>query len=173
MNIKIKQFSTILLTICAFMLAATAINSCTTNPCKDIVCKNNGTCREGKCVCASGYEGPFCANKVSDKFIGYFDGFVRKNGDAPVNLTMIIAPGASNTQVVLYDLYKTYVKAPINGNVFEVVKFDVPLQQIGVNSYKGYGSVETDKYLYFWYQFVNNAGTLDTYYFEGTKRIKP
>ncbi len=167
------QLRTIVFSICVFMFSAMVINSCTTNPCKDIVCKNNGTCREGKCACSSGYEGPFCGNKVSDKFIGYYDGFVRKNGDAPVNLTIIATPGASNTQILFYDLYKTYITAPIYGNIFDVVKFEVPVQTIGANSYKGYGSMETDKYLYLFYQYVNNAGFLDTYYFEGTKRVKP
>jgi hypothetical protein len=168
-----KQLSTIFLTICACIFTTIAYTSCNSNPCKDIVCKNNGTCREGKCACPSGYEGPFCSSKVSDKFVGYFDGFVRKNGDAPVNLTLLVSPGSAPTQVVLYDLYKTYIKTPVVADIFDVVKFNIPLQIQGNNSYKGYGSVETEKYIYLWYQYVNNAGILETYYFEGTKRIKP
>jgi len=34
--------------------------SCTKDPCKDVVCQHSGTCASGTCSCPVGYEGKFC-----------------------------------------------------------------------------------------------------------------
>jgi hypothetical protein len=172
---KMKSIGVICLSIIGFVLMAMN-SSCNTNPCKDTVCNNNGTCREGKCICPSGFEGPFCSSRTSDKFIGYYDGFIRKNGGLPSNLTLVVSPGVNPNEMVMYDFYKTYITQPVFAYVKEVVKFDMPLQQVytpNTTSYRGNGYVETSKYIYLWYEYVTANGALKTYYFEGTKRITP
>lgn len=49
------------------------LSSCT-DACKDVVCENSGTCVEGVCDCAAGYEGDLCADAYSDKFLGTYNG---------------------------------------------------------------------------------------------------
>jgi len=48
---------------------AFAVTACNTDPCKDTVCNNGGTCLEGNCTCPSGYEGDSCQTKWSTKFV--------------------------------------------------------------------------------------------------------
>ncbi len=170
MFINNKRLFTIIFTLSSFWIALT-YSSCNSNPCADIVCQNNGTCREGACTCPSGFEGTFCAYKVSDKFIGYYDGKVRKNGGIDKNLTMIVSPGFGPKELRVYDIYKDYIAKPLNATIKETVKFDLPLQEADTSTFRGNGYVD-GKYIYFWYENATKNG-LETYYFEGTKREKP
>lgn len=47
-----------------------AASACTTDPCKDVTCSNGGTCADGTCICAAGYEGTDCSTEWSTKFTG-------------------------------------------------------------------------------------------------------
>lgn len=40
--------------------------------CKDVTCLNGGTCEEGICTCATGYEGEFCATEMRAKFLATY-----------------------------------------------------------------------------------------------------
>jgi len=49
-------------------------SSCKPNPCvtRAVECKNGGTCKDGDCLCALGYEGDSCQFKVNEKFDSYY-----------------------------------------------------------------------------------------------------
>jgi hypothetical protein len=57
----------LILTVSAF--GATLYTSCNKDKCKDVVCQNGGTCSEGNCSCATGYEGTNCETKETAKFV--------------------------------------------------------------------------------------------------------
>ena len=42
------------------------------NPCKQIVCDNGGTCRNGACECPAGYGGSSCELELKKIFLGNF-----------------------------------------------------------------------------------------------------
>jgi len=42
------------------------------HPCDNVICLNGGTCTDGLCYCPQGFEGPKCATKWSDKFVGSY-----------------------------------------------------------------------------------------------------
>lgn len=42
------------------------------DPCEDVTCLNGGTCNDGNCNCATGYEGSDCGTKANAKFVGSF-----------------------------------------------------------------------------------------------------
>jgi len=44
-------------------------DSCVT---RDVDCMNGGTCKDGDCLCALGYEGDSCQFKVNKKFDSYY-----------------------------------------------------------------------------------------------------
>lgn len=45
------------------------------DPCEDLPCGSEGTCREGVCDCAAGFEGENCDSREIDKFLGtYYHG---------------------------------------------------------------------------------------------------
>lgn len=47
-----------------------ASSACNTDACKDVTCNNGGTCADGTCLCAAGYEGNDCSTAVNAKFVG-------------------------------------------------------------------------------------------------------
>ncbi len=70
---QIRQIAlSALLTFSAF--GAVVYTSCNKDECKDVVCQNGGTCAEGVCTCATGYEGTNCETKSRDKFVGTYAG---------------------------------------------------------------------------------------------------
>jgi hypothetical protein len=52
------------------IFGATTFVSCNPDACKDVVCNNGGTCNDGDCVCASGFEGTNCETQSLSKFLG-------------------------------------------------------------------------------------------------------
>jgi hypothetical protein len=159
-----------LLLACLLLLAA----SCS-NPCKEIECKNNGTCREGACACPNGFEGTFCEHKMSDKFIGFYEGTVRSNGEKDMPMTLIVTPVDGNPKKVNFyylDVLgsQNIITADVTG-----VNMAIPQQTITSNNfkYRGSGYLEVDKYIHIWYEETDKLGVLRNCIFEGTKKIKP
>ena len=50
------------LILCAFTMVT--YTACTESPCKNVLCKNNSVCADGKCLCPPGYSGTFCEIKA-------------------------------------------------------------------------------------------------------------
>jgi len=69
-NLKSLLFSGIV-TLGVFSMIG--YTSCKKDACKDVVCKNGGTCADGSCKCPTGYEGASCETKMTAKFVGTFN----------------------------------------------------------------------------------------------------
>lgn len=65
-----KIFKTILI-VTTVLFTTISFQSCK-DACDDVVCQNGGTCDEGICDCAVGFEGTSCATLSRDKFIGSY-----------------------------------------------------------------------------------------------------
>jgi hypothetical protein len=76
----------IILSTASFFTISTCLlmSSCAPkNSCDTLVCKNGGTCAADFCNCPTGYDGPQCENKISDRYIGTYFGWTRpRNGQA-------------------------------------------------------------------------------------------
>jgi EGF-like domain len=73
---NMNQFKKVLLSAFATVaIFGTTLVSCTSDPCdpKTIVCANGGTCLDGACQCASGFEGTKCETLSRAKFIGVYN----------------------------------------------------------------------------------------------------
>lgn len=95
--------------------SAVTFNSCNNDKCKAIVCSYGGVCKEGACICQSGYEGPQCETVIRDRYIDTWT--VRETGSfTNTNFyTLWIEGGDNMTEVVINNLYnKLKVKASIN-----------------------------------------------------------
>lgn len=62
------------LTLVSLFGLITYFSSCKPNACvnRNVVCNNGGICRDGDCLCASGYEGDSCQFRVNKKFESYY-----------------------------------------------------------------------------------------------------
>jgi len=56
------------------ILSAVLIASCTTDPCIDVACLNEGVCDEGVCLCEDWYEGVDCGAEQRAKYLGTYTG---------------------------------------------------------------------------------------------------
>lgn len=109
-------------------LFATAIvffySSCTTDPCKDVVCLNDGVCNTGTCDCAPGYEGTDCSTVSRDKFIGNFlvNDQCSSSGTSSYNVT-IAASSTDVTKALISNVWGTFantVVATIDGSTMTI-----------------------------------------------------
>lgn len=109
------------LTIGAF--GTVLYTSCNPDPCKDVVCNNGGTCNEGNCVCATGYEGTKCETASRDKFVKTWsasDKEATTTTTVPTYTSAIIG-GTGITEIKISKFSDAFftndVIATVNGNV--------------------------------------------------------
>lgn len=60
--------------IVALFSVMTYFSACKPDACvtRNVQCQNNGVCREGDCICTTGYEGDSCQFRVNAKFDSYY-----------------------------------------------------------------------------------------------------
>ena len=90
--------------------------------CKDVVCKNGGTCVDGSCDCADGYSGPDCGTNLSANFIGTYN--VSETCPDAVTYTVNISVDTfSITHVKIAnfnDSFSNLVTANVNGTTITI-----------------------------------------------------
>lgn len=98
------------LTLVLGLSTAMLFTSCKKDdPCDDVVCMNGGTCNDGSCACATGYEGSTCATEVRAKFVGTYNGtFTCPGNTATINMT-ISNSAAGITSVVISDGFDNWI----------------------------------------------------------------
>jgi hypothetical protein len=142
-----------------------------------VICRNNGACRDGGCACPTGYEGKFCENKVSDKFVGYWEGFTRCNGEPNANITFLVTQGETPSDLRIHNLFTPGIilDAKISGN-----KIDIPIQIKSVPQgnyfYRGNGYVEIiGKEIFFriFYEETDPVPVFRSCYFEAKRILQP
>jgi hypothetical protein len=81
----------ILSTTSVFTLStALFLSSCAPkNSCDTLVCKNGGTCAADFCNCPTGFDGPECQNKITDRYIGTYSGFTDPRNGQPTHLDTV------------------------------------------------------------------------------------
>jgi hypothetical protein len=93
----------------ASIAAILTISSCAKDDaCKSVTCQNAGTCVDGTCHCALGYEGTHCDSLVRTKYIGASNGGEVCTSDptvtTPIAVTVAIVAG-DVTKVTFTNLY--------------------------------------------------------------------
>lgn len=81
----------ILSTTSVFTLStALFLSSCAPkNSCDTLVCKNGGTCAADFCNCPTGFDGPECQNKITDRYVGTYSGFTDPRNGQPTHLDTV------------------------------------------------------------------------------------
>jgi EGF-like domain len=112
-----------LLIFCTTLLLSFCFSNCEKeNKCKDTVCLNGGACKDGTCICPTGYNGAMCQDRSPCL------GVVCQNGGTCNNGTCACPSGYSGTncetptgQVVLYS-FDNCGCGPINVTINGVTK---------------------------------------------------
>ncbi len=171
-NRIMRRYYTILATFFAFLLLASGIvfNACTKDPCKDIICRNNGNCRDGACKCTPGFEGPFCQVRAYEKFIGTWDGTLRCNGLLPEVVNMVIAPEPEANRISFYDIFDQnhVIKATVNLT-------DISIEEQIIDNRKYFGNGFLDgKYITVYFQYQEEGSSVvHTCVYNGTQFVNP
>jgi hypothetical protein len=161
-NIALSAF----LTVSAF--GAVLYTSCTKDECKDVVCQNGGTCSEGVCTCATGYEGTNCETASRTKFIKTWtasDKEATTTTTLPTYTSGIIG-GTGITEIKISKFSDAYftndVVATVKGNVASIAS-----QQPDNDGYyitTGTGTYDaTTKKITWTYTLKNPAGAEKSY----------
>ena len=86
--------------------SAVTYNSCKRDKCNAIRCAYGGVCKDGNCICQSGYEGSQCQTITRDKFLGIWS--VSEHSSmthTDRNYSINIAEGANITDVAIHNFY--------------------------------------------------------------------
>lgn len=136
-----KRLRSLTLALSVAIGSAAILQSCTQDPCKDVVCQNGGTCVTGVCNCLNGYEGDSCQTESRAKFIGTWA--VQDDGTASgtANYNITVTSGAAVTAVNIDGLWQLFVNsitANVNGNTITI-----PLQEPDNDDYtiEGTGTI--------------------------------
>lgn len=105
---------TALLTLGAF--SAITYTSCNKDECKDVVCQNGGSCLEGTCSCATGYEGTNCETLSRTKFIGTWTG-TDECGTDSYNITLTVGTATNAVSALVTNIGGYGTNITVTGNV--------------------------------------------------------
>lgn len=167
-----KRIKIVLSTLLVFLLLASGMvfNACVKDPCDKIVCKNSGVCRDGRCKCATGFEGENCQWKMYEKFIGTWDCSLRINGGVATPVNLVVSPGATPNKMNIYNIFAQNIS--IEG-VIDGDKFTVATQSVNNIDYTGNGYVEGKYLTIYLEQDDHNNSTHQVFEYNGTKYTNP
>lgn len=111
-------------------LTAGFFSACDTDPCKDVVCGDHGTCVEGTCVCTTGYEKGstgLCDTEQRAKFLSnaWAVSDSCSSSGASGYTAAIITSTASVTDVRIsnfWDQFTGYVNASVSGSTITIAR---------------------------------------------------
>ncbi len=128
MNTRLRS---VLLTasIITAAFGAVTYTACTEDKCKAIVCANGSVCKDGACICPSGYEGAQCETVNRERFLDNWvvveDGTI----SAPANYTVSVERGSAITEVAIKNFrnyFTANVKARVKGDTLYIDPQDIP-----------------------------------------------
>lgn len=133
----------ILITSLATLLVFTAVlfNACKPDKCKQVSCAYGGVCKDGNCLCQTGYEGEHCETVTRDKFKGQWN--VNEDGSlsSPAQFTTSIENGPVVNQVVIKNFQNFYKSEDVIGIAYKDT-LTIPSQTLSNGSVvKGWATI--------------------------------
>ncbi len=149
---KACLLKTICLSAIGVILAFSAVTytSCSTDKCQALVCAYGGICKDGTCICPSGYEGANCQTRTRDRYWGIWQ--VNEIGTISTQTSFTLAidtdysGNAINVRINnFYNRYKlpTTVLAQVKGDTLTIPQQTMPNDDVvqGWGYYQHNGSV--------------------------------
>jgi hypothetical protein len=123
---------------------AVTFSACKPEKCKSIVCAYGGVCKEGTCICPTGYEGFQCETITRDKFKGNWTVFEKGTKSMPAQYSLVIEYGANMTDMTIKNFYNKLTQ-PVNIRVKGDTMF-IPQQTVEGYEISGKGYLNEAKY---------------------------
>lgn len=126
----------------AFLLMI-SFTGCDTDPCKDVICENDGTCVDGDCVCQAGYEGTDCSTESRTKFLGSYDVDETCDGN-PDNFQCDISKSTTDVIRVIFSNFFNLESLQVSSDVYGEVNgtdITIPTQDVSTITFAGSGSI--------------------------------
>ncbi len=135
-----KKFT--LSAILAFVLSlsvAVIYSSCKKDPCKDVVCQNDGVCDDGTCDCTTGYEGDDCSTEWRAKFIASYKSSGTDNtGGTYTDIPTNIATSSSGVSKIIINITGAF---SFTATLTSSTTFTVDNQTVSGYTYSGTGTL--------------------------------
>ncbi|MBX7142800.1 MAG: calcium-binding EGF-like domain-containing protein [Chitinophagales bacterium] len=139
---KVSILGSTLLAAVAFSTAM-FFNACESDPCKDVICQNQGTCVDGTCQCADGYEGTNCETRTADKYAGTWSAVDVCTSGTWTYAATIAASSTEAPKILITNFggfgSSVVAVATVNGNTMSV-----PSQTFGAVSLSGSGTLSSN-----------------------------
>jgi hypothetical protein len=133
-----------LLTLGAF--GTVFYTSCTKDACKDVVCKNGGTCVNGTCSCPYAFNGTNCETEVRSTYYNTYKGNgTDSDGDTYTGWSLKFYKVGDDPKTMGMDLL-TNVNMPVASltvTLQSATTFNVVAQTVSGTTFTGSGSVNT------------------------------
>ena len=145
-----------------FSLAIITFYSSCTDPCKDVVCLNAGTCVDGACSCADGYEGDDCGTAIRQKFIGSWTAAdaCSLSGTGAYTVTVTAGTGIFDVKITnMWNAFVNQVNATISGNTITISTQEPDSDGFTIS---GTGTISSDGLTITWTYTVTDTSTGDT-----------
>ena len=93
------------------LFSAVVFNSCEPDKCKHVNCAYGGTCKDGTCLCQTGYEGEHCETVTRDKFKGIYN--VNEDGtlSTAAQYSVSIENGEKINEVVIKNFQNNFTES--------------------------------------------------------------
>ncbi len=114
--------------ICTLLIfSGTLFHACKKDKCDQVSCAFGGVCKDGSCLCQTGYEGEHCETVTRDKFKGIWN--VNEDGtlSPAAQYTTSIENGPAINQVIIKDFQNFYHAETVLGIAYKDT-LTIPLQ---------------------------------------------
>ena len=131
------------------------------DPCASVTCQNGGTCNNGTCSCASGYEGATCGTEQRAKFIGTYSAAESCTPGGNFNYTLTVTTsGTGVSNVILNNYYGVGViaTATISGSSITIPSQIITIAGIGAVTTSGSGQI-SGNIMTISYTIVSSSGS--------------
>lgn len=163
------RFKTIVLTALGAIATFSAITytSCNNDKCKAIACAYGGVCKDGACICPTGFEGAQCETITRDKYNGVWHVFEKGTYTTNADFDITIQNGLTMTDMVITNFYNHNLQVDMKITADTVL---IPQQVKGNYEIQGHGTLDREAYyakhgkITMWYTIKDlNTGLIDDF----------
>lgn len=141
------RFKTIVLSAIGAIAAFSAVTttSCEPDKCKAIVCAYGGVCKEGTCICPTGYEGYQCETITRERYKGVWTVFEKGTRTLPAQYDVVIEYGPTMIDLNIRNFYNKFKEETLSVTIKGDTLY-IPQQTIQDHVIQGGGYITKSNY---------------------------